>query len=249
MTRTMRENTSTRHLSKTASTLISVPNPLEHVNVQSKTRTAAAAASWGRTGRGRRSWLSSLVASLPVVLAPLTSATTFIVLTGPYDGSFSRYLSAVAEEGFWSVYGQHGPRLTLKAAMAVICWVAWQALLFRFLPGTMKKGQRTPAGHVLTYKMNGLYAWVLTHLAYFCLGWLGFIDLAFIPHNWSGLVAALNLAGLLVSAFAFVKAYVAPTHPEDRKFSGVFLSLSLSTSPPLSLYYTLCYILSSLMKQ
>jgi 7-dehydrocholesterol reductase len=30
----------------------------------------------------------------------------------------------------------------------------------------------------------------------------------------------MNLAGFLLSLLAYLKAYLMPTHPEDRKFSG-----------------------------
>ncbi|KAK4206455.1 ergosterol biosynthesis ERG4/ERG24 family-domain-containing protein [Rhypophila decipiens] len=173
---------------------------------------------WGRTGAGR-SFLRSLLASTPVVLAPLASITTFTTLTA-FDGSFSAYIAAVADQGFWKITAQHGPRLTWQGVAAVACWVSFQALLFLYLPGPVRKGQPTPAGHVLTYRLNGVYSWVLTHIIYFSLGWTGLLDLAFIARNWSSLIAAMNIAGLLASVLAFVKAYTSPTHPDDRKFSG-----------------------------
>ncbi|KAB8073313.1 ergosterol biosynthesis ERG4/ERG24 [Aspergillus leporis] len=85
---------------------------------------------------------------------------------------------------------------------ATICWLAFQAVLYHYLPGPTNTGQRTPAGHLLTYRMN---------------------DPAFISRNWEGLFAAMNLAGFLLSLLAYLKAYLMPTHPEDRKFSGCAL--------------------------
>jgi 7-dehydrocholesterol reductase len=58
---------------------------------------------------------------------------------------------------------------------------------------------------------------------YFVLCWNDLLDPGFIPRNWSSLIAALNVAGLLISALAYVKAYVSPTHADDRKFSGMLL--------------------------
>ncbi|KAK3319032.1 ergosterol biosynthesis ERG4/ERG24 [Apodospora peruviana] len=180
-----------------------------------------AAVIWGRTGAGR-SWFWSLVASAPVFLAPLTSITTFIVLTA-FHGSFSAFFAAVAEQGFWTICIRYGPQLTLRGIYAVAGWVAIQALLFLYLPGSVHSGQYTPAGHRLKYRLNGLYAWVITHAVYFGLSWFGFIDPGFIPRNWSSLIAAMNVAGLLAPLLAFVKAYLSPTHPDDRKFSGSFI--------------------------
>ncbi|PQE10044.1 hypothetical protein CJF31_00003957 [Rutstroemia sp. NJR-2017a BVV2] len=173
---------------------------------------------WGRTGVGR-SWLGSLIASSPVILAPIASISTFITLTA-FGGSFSSFGAAVKKEGFWSICATYGPQLTTKGILAVTSWIGLQALFFRYLPGESRTGQYTPAGHLLTYQMNGLYAWILTHILYCVLCWFGFLDPGFIPRNWSSLIAATNLAGLLISAFAFVKAYLNPTHPNDRKFSG-----------------------------
>jgi 7-dehydrocholesterol reductase len=173
---------------------------------------------WGRTGVGR-SWLGSLIASAPVVLAPLTSICVFITLT-TFAGSFSAFAVAVANEGFLSICIRYGPQITVKGVSAVACWVGLQALLFIYLPGETQTGQYTPAGHLLKYRMNGLAAWATTHVVYGVLCGLGLLDPGFIPRNWSSLIAAMNIAGLLISALAFVKAYLMPTHPEDRKFSG-----------------------------
>lgn len=49
---------------------------------------------------------------------------------------------------------------------------------------------------------------------------LKIVDPVFISRNWTGLFAAMNLAGFLLSLFAFLKAHLAPSHSEDRKFSG-----------------------------
>ena len=131
------------------------------------------------------------------------------------------------KEGFWSICIQYGPRLTIKGVLAVICWVGLQALLFRYLPGDTHKGQLTPAGYLLSYRINGLSAWIITHVLYIVLSLVGVLDPGFIPRNWSSLIGAMNLAGYAISTFAFVKAYIMPTHPEDRKFSGMLPYLLL----------------------
>ena len=183
-----------------------------------KTEALTGAAQWGRTGRGR-SWLRSLVAASPCLLAPLASVSIFITLA-QYDGSLSLFRSAVAEHGFWTVCRRHGPQLSWKGTLAVLGWVCLQGLLYRFLPGPVRRSQYTPAGYLLSYRINGLSAWMVTHVLYGLASWMGWLDPAFIPRNWSCLVAGMNLAGFVVSAAAFVKAHVMPSHPGDRKFSG-----------------------------
>ena len=172
---------------------------------------------WGRAGAGQ-SWLRSLGNSSLVFIGPFGITIAFIVLTA-FEGSFCAFAAAAFREGFWTIFDKHRPRLTVNGALALACWIAWQALLSQCLPAKVRTGQYTPAGHALTYRLNGLSAWVVTHLAFFAFSWLGILDPAFIPRNWSGLVAAMNYGGFLAATLAFIKAYVWPTHPDDCKFS------------------------------
>ncbi|KAI1014416.1 hypothetical protein LB504_012129 [Fusarium proliferatum] len=195
--------------------------PIEAKALTTEVQMLAGADVWGRAAFGR-SWLRSLVGASPLFLAPMASISIFITLA-EYEGSLSLFADAVKEHGFWSICAQYGPHLTTKGIAAVICWVGIQALLYCLLPGEQHQGQLTPAGYLLSYKINGLSAWIVTHLLYGVLSWLGILDPGFIPRNWSSLIGAMNLAGFVISALALVKAYVMPTHPEDRKFSGSFL--------------------------
>jgi 7-dehydrocholesterol reductase len=192
--------------------------PIEATELATKDQTFTDADVWGRAGLGR-SWLRSLVGASPLFLAPIGSISIFITLV-QYEGSFSLFTAAVKEHGFWNICAQYGPQITLKGIAAVVCWLAVQAVLYIYLPGENHKGQLTPAGYLLDYKINGLSAWIVTHLLYGGLSYLGILDPGFIPRNWSSLIGAMNLAGFVISALAFVKAYVVPCHPEDRKFSG-----------------------------
>lgn len=190
-------------------------NPLDLVSIPVSLKTAPV---WGRTGAGR-SWLRSLIAASPILFAPLASVSIFVTLA-VFEGSFAEFFSAVRRDGFLQICLNHGPQLTWEATAAVALWLGVQALFFRILPGEMHSGQYTPAGHLLTYKVNGLFAWIVTHVGYGMLCWLGILNPAFIPLHWNHLIAAMNLAGLAISTFAFLKAHINPTHPNDRKFSG-----------------------------
>ncbi|KOS22920.1 7-dehydrocholesterol reductase [Escovopsis weberi] len=174
--------------------------------------------TWGRASI-RRSWLGSLVASSPGALAVLTSVSFYVTLTH-YGGSLSAFLAAGCREGFPRILYRHRPRFSAEASAFWAGWVLLQALLYRFLPGPTNTGQRTPAGHLLAYRTNGLRAWAATHALWAALCWAGLLDPGFVPRNWGGLSAAMNLSGFLVSAFAYAKAHLFPSHPDDRNFSG-----------------------------
>ena len=179
-------------------------------------------ATWGRSS-AHRSWLHSLIAAAPVWLAPLLALSCFITLS-QFDGSLSKFADAVLQEGFLPVLVKYGPRFSSKGTLGVACWISLQVALFQLLPGPINTGQRTPAGHLLAYRTNGLWAWIITHFLFATLCWFGVLDPGFVPRNWGGLVAAMNLAGFLISAFAYAKAYLMPTHSDDRKFTGMFAS-------------------------
>lgn len=185
--------------------------------------------SWGRA-TGGRTWFRSLLAASPVLLAPMSSLIAFVTLSR-FNGSVTEFLAAGFREGFMSVLIDGRPRLTLKASAVYASFILLQAVLFQYLPGPTNSGQRTPAGHLLSYRTNGLAAWAVTHVVYVTLSWYGILDPGFIPRNWSGLFAAMNLVGFLVTAFAFAKAYMFPTHAEDRKFSGEFNWVATDKSP------------------
>ncbi|XXH01827.1 Transcription initiation factor TFIID subunit 12 [Hypoxylon texense] len=173
--------------------------------------------TWGRYSTGR-SWLRSALAATPVVLAPMALLILFITLY-QFDGSLPVLYLALKHQGLWSVIDAYRPRFDLHTTLAYSCWIVFQAVLFQWLPGPRSIGQRTPAGHVLDYRTNGLSAWVITHLALAALCWKGGLDPAFVPRNWSGLVFAMNMYGFLASAVAFIKGHLMPTHSEDTKFS------------------------------
>ncbi|KAF6514511.1 hypothetical protein HZS61_005645 [Fusarium oxysporum f. sp. conglutinans] len=195
--------------------------PLTEVRFRSASRSALGPlhSNWWKshnTIRNRIKFLKPL--DLTPRLQEITVCNTKIEPRGT-----NKNVHAVKERGFWTICAQYGPHLTTKGIAAVICWVGIQALLYCLLPGEQHQGQLTPAGYLLNYKINGLSAWIVTHLLYGVLSWLGILDPGFIPRNWSSLIGAMNLAGFVISALALVKAYVMPTHPEDRKFSGSFL--------------------------
>ena len=109
--------------------------------------------------------------------------------------------------------------MSLKAAMVYFSWVLFQAALYTFLPGK-GKGQLTPAGQLLEYNVNGLLAWqtTVTLAVAGCLA--GVLDPSLLTDNWEGMIVTMNIYGYLLSIAAYLKAHIAPTHPQDRKFSG-----------------------------
>jgi 7-dehydrocholesterol reductase len=174
--------------------------------------------NWGRAHKP--TWSASFACLGIVVLSPLLVIFSWITLS-QYQGSLLNAAIAMCSEGAWPFLVQHSPTLSFQAIGVYALWVLTQAVLYNYLPARLSTGQLTPAGHLLQYYTNGLSAWVLTHVVLVSAAYFKWIDPAWIAKNWAGLLIATNTYGFLLSAFAYVKAYIAPTHAKDRKFSGM----------------------------
>lgn len=110
--------------------------------------------------------------------------------------------------------------MSVKACIGYLIWLVFQANLYIFLPGRTSSGRLTPAGNVLKYNTNGLVALAVTHLLILMAAVAGILNPAILAKHWEGLFVAANMYGGLLSIFSYVKAHIAPTYPQDRKFSG-----------------------------
>jgi 7-dehydrocholesterol reductase len=175
--------------------------------------------SWGRTDRPGR--ISTLVITTMFFTAPLI-CLGFVWTNHHYGGSFKDFYAKkgwqdlyISSEDFWFVGRVLG------------MWLGWQYVLALlpdlcqlFLPsyvGGKQKGQRTPAGHILTYNVNGLQAWILTHVIFVVGVGSGWLDAAWIIHHWLGVFYWANIFGYTLTFLAYLKAHWFPTHAQDNK--------------------------------
>lgn len=190
---------------------------VKHPSVQMSEKLDEIEQIWGR--RTKATWFSAFLCFLLVTLPPVILTINFATLEY-FDGSVLDTLTAFREEGPLRFFIDYSPRPDFNAAVGYLAWLLFQALLYTFLPGPLSTGQMTPAGNLLKYRTNGLNAWLLTHALFLTLGFSPFLDMAIIANNWQGLVVATYVYGFIISAISLVKAHLAPSHPNDRKFSG-----------------------------
>lgn len=124
--------------------------------------------------------------------------------------------------------------MTRTAAQLYTAWVTFQVLLYMLLPdfchkflpgyvGGVQEGAVTPAGVVNKYQINGLQAWLITHLLWFANSHvLSWFSPTIIFDNWIPLLWCANILGYAVSTFAMIKGYCFPTDARDCKFTGNF---------------------------
>lgn len=86
-----------------------------------------------------------------------------------------------------------------------MAWLAVHAL-FSILPvGRKARGLPLRNGKVLTYRMNAIHAFVLTHFVLFYLHYTNWINLAVLAH----MISPLTVASIIISTSMSVVLYVA----------------------------------------
>ena len=197
---------------------LAVPAESQAVSARKRIRPKDFNASWGRSGSGT-SLLTTTACAGILVLCPLLVVFLWTALQN-FDGSLFASIATFWSEGPMTFAARFAPTFSINACFGYAAWLSFQSTLYTNLPSQISTGQLTPAGNILKYKTNGLSAWIITHALGIGAVMAGVLDPAILAKNWGGLLIAANIYGFLVSAFSYMKAYVAPTHPQDRKFSG-----------------------------
>eukprot|EP01133_Synstelium_polycarpum_P010772 gene10772-12550_t len=126
------------------------------------------------------------------------------------------------------------PVPSLEAAKLYAYWLLFQFVLYVVLPAKTGYGQQTPAGHKLPYKVNGLFAWVVSHVTFLVAScYFELFPASLVQRHWGGLLVVANAYGYSLTAFAYLKAHIAPSHPTDRKFTNsrlydIFMGIELN---------------------
>jgi 7-dehydrocholesterol reductase len=188
-----------------------------HLRTRLSSLRADSNLSWGRSHTG--SFSQSVYSAGIMLLCPMLVIFTWIALKD-FEGSLFAAFGTALSLGPLEFAERYVPHASMKGYAGYGVWLIFQAVLYTFLPSKLSTGQLTPAGYLLKYYTNGLLAWVVTHALFTAAVLYGVLDPAIIANNWAGLLVATNVYGYSLSAFAYVKAYLAPSHEEDRKFSG-----------------------------
>ncbi|PUU74558.1 ergosterol biosynthesis ERG4/ERG24 family-domain-containing protein [Tuber borchii] len=173
--------------------------------------------AWGRFAGNE--WVTVMGCGAIVLFCPLLALLACICLKH-FNGGLLPTLWTFMTTHPVAFIVRYAPRPTAGASMAYAGWLLFQAALYAWLPSPIGYGQRTPAGHLLPYRVNGIHAWVVTHAIAIATVCAGMLDPAVIAKNWEGLLIAANVYGYLLAVAAYLKAHFFPTHEADRKFSG-----------------------------
>lgn len=177
--------------------------------------------SWGR--KMKASWWVAIASSFLAVGCPVFLLWNWIGLEY-FDGSYVAEFDTLRHDGIQRFSSKYLPRPSLKVSLGYVAWLLLQVFLYCFLPGPISTGQLTPAGNLLNYTTNGLLAWAVTHGVVIGAAVIGFLDLTFIADHWEALLVATNVYGIVLPIFLLIKGYVAPSYPNDCKYSGSLIA-------------------------
>src|SRR5688572_11710893 len=114
--------------------------------------------TWHRFGFARSSWLQQWVAPLLLLVLTPPLVIVFWMAAVHFDGSLLSLAKNVEHAiALW-------PRPSWTALAMIGVWVAAQCALLVALPGRAHLGPVTPMGNQPRYKLNGVTAFLVTHV-------------------------------------------------------------------------------------
>lgn len=184
-------------------------------------------------------WGRAWDVSLPILLSCfllLTFAPLFVVYVYVsafyFDFTLLGPLKALKETSMsWGQLANYITPPTIFALGLLLFWIGLQVVLalipdflHKVIPsyqGGINEGSVTPAGKKLKYNINGLQAWVISHILFITGAFaLNLFSPTIIFDNWGNFLWYVNIFGFSLALFAYIKAYNFPSSAQDRKFSG-----------------------------
>lgn len=183
--------------------------------------------NWGRASKVSTFTLASCFCIM--TMTPLM-VFYFYMAAAQFDCSLIAPVEFTLLNGL-SMISQYLPDLTVASFLLFFIWLSFQLLLarlpdqiHRWMPmyqGGISLGAITPAGNRLPYNINGLQAWVISHILFIgCSFGLGWFSPTIIFDQMGPLLWVTNVFGFSLAIFVYIKALYFPSYPNDRKFSG-----------------------------
>lgn len=184
-----------------------------------------------KKGWGRASSVSipTLLSCLGIMIFTPFMVLYFYIAAFHFNCSLLGPISSFSTNSF--DFSKYLPQMTMGAFVIFSVWVVLQGVL-AIIPDKMHRiissyqggdvlGAVTPAGLKLPYKINGLQAWVISHIVFIGASFgLGLFSPTIIFDNLGPFFWVTNIAGFALGAFAYLKSLYFPSFPKDRKFSG-----------------------------
>lgn len=164
--------------------------------------------------------LNEAISFTLITTSPLFCFFCYIAYSD-FDSSLVDATVELLSHGPVAFFSHHLPRVSSKAIAYYLLWVLFQAVLYRFLPGPLHFGPRTCGGRRLPYKLNGLFAWIVTVSAASAISYGGFADPALIAKHWGELVVAATMYSAFMIFIFYIKARTWPDNQGETLLTGM----------------------------
>jgi 7-dehydrocholesterol reductase len=163
-------------------------------------------------------YFRTTIALLLMLVCPLAVILIWYTSVG-YEGSLSKMLASMALATLLEIF----PKPTAVACKIILIFIVMQAILIVLLPGKKYISPVTPAGNQVTYKDNGLLAWLITHLLLYIGAYqLKWFSPTIIYDNFGSILTFCSVGSLLFCCFLYVKGVWFPSS-KDAGSSGNFI--------------------------
>lgn len=186
------------------------------------------------TGEPGSRWASALRRYVwpTVLLAATPPAVIVLWVCGRHLGGS---LGAVPTRDGWSTLVERFPAPSWTAAGILAGFVLTEAALLRLLPARTHEGPVTPAGRRPRYRLNGLQAWLVTHVAFLGASYgLGWFSPGVLYERFGELLITMSLGCAALCLLLHLKGRIAPTSPDAGSSGSAVLDYFWGTELHLS---------------
>lgn len=157
---------------------------------------------------------------LLILITPPAAILFWIVCTfEPFRGSIVPLFTFAG----WHSVLTHLPGPSWIAIGIVLIFLIVEIILLQFLPGKIFEGPITPAGDRPRYKLNGIPAWLITHILFFGASFgLHLFDAGIVWDHFGEILSTLILLAFIFCIALYFKGIFLPTST-TRSISGNFI--------------------------
>jgi 7-dehydrocholesterol reductase len=159
----------------------------------------------------------SIAPLLLVLVTPGAVIVLWIVCTY-LDGSLLQLLTS---EGLATVVREF-PSPSWLAVKMIVLFGGFELVLLELLPGRWHEGPVTPTGHRPRYKLNAVWAWVITHAAFFVASYgFGWFSPGIVYEHLGELLVTLCASCFVLCWLLYFKGIYAPSTPDSGSSGNV----------------------------
>lgn len=159
--------------------------------------------------KGNTFFRTTLVPLFLMVISPLAVQFVWIVCHH-HHGSI---LSAIRTPA--NILWREFPVVTLSASTMVLTFLTFQLLLLIFIPGPIFTAIPTPMGNLPKYTLNGVSAFIVTHVSLALASYFGFIRYGALYDSFGAILAFLNKTALVATFFLYIRGIYYPTNSDS----------------------------------